>query len=103
MKRTYWAITLKTALGALCFIALYEAAGARGMFAGVEKLTQPSSGSPAGSWPSRSPSMDCAGRRHACFIAVTFLNNLRVRAWRRPRVQVQDPSSTRVAASPCIR
>ena len=38
-----------------------------------------------------------------CFIAATLLNNLAAPAWRRSPMQVQDPSSTRVAASPCIR
>jgi uncharacterized membrane protein YbhN (UPF0104 family) len=33
MKRTYWIVALKAALGAMLFAALYRAAGARGMFA----------------------------------------------------------------------
>jgi uncharacterized membrane protein YbhN (UPF0104 family) len=37
MKRTYWIVALKAALGAALFAALYRAAGARGMFAALQE------------------------------------------------------------------
>jgi uncharacterized membrane protein YbhN (UPF0104 family) len=37
MKRTYWIIALKAALGAALFVALYRAAGARGMFVALRE------------------------------------------------------------------